>query len=182
MALTVREAMALGGLRRGEVLAGAGGLERIINAQNAELRRSIEIHREFTDLALDGQGLNAIVKTLGELVESSIALEDINFHLLASHVVPGVTDKHRQQTLAHHGTPPKVQQAAAIKAMLHEVVQGRIPHKVPPFPDLGLTAQRIISPVLAGRGSPGYLSLIDLPQHPAELAMMAIEHAAPVIP
>src|SRR5438309_4384077 len=30
MALTVREAMALGGLRRGEVLAGAGGLDRTI--------------------------------------------------------------------------------------------------------------------------------------------------------
>src|SRR5256712_5678747 len=276
MALTVREAMALGGLRRGEVLAGAGGLdrtitwvkvlespetiswlaegellltvafaikddraaqrdlmrnlaavksaglvikperylpqipadmlgqadefgiplirippdvsyleimnpilERIINAQNAELRRSIEIHRQFTDLALDGQGLNAIVKTLGELVESSIALEDINFHLLASHVVPGVTDRHRQQTLAHHGTPPKVQQAAAIKDMLHEVVQGRGPHKGPPLPQPRPTAQRIISPVLAGRGSPGYLSLIDLPQHPAELAMVAIEQPAP---
>src|SRR2546425_2179595 len=156
-------------------------LERIINAQNAELRRSIEIHRQFTDLALDGQGLNAIVKTLGELVESSIALEDINFHLLASHVVPGVTDKHRQQTLAHHGTPPKVQQAAAIRAMLQEVVQGRVPHKVPPFPELGLTAQRIITPVLAGRECLGYFSIIDLPQHHAELAMMAIEHAATVI-
>src|SRR2546428_6935553 len=82
-------------------------LERIINAQNTQLRRSIEIHRQFTDLALDGQGLEAIVKTLGELVESSIALEDASFHLLASHVVPGVTDKDRQQTLAHHGTPGK---------------------------------------------------------------------------
>jgi len=278
MALTVREAMALGGLRRGEVLAGAGGLdrtitwvkvlespetiswlaegellltvafaikddeaaqrdlmrnlaavkssglvikperylrqipadmigqanefgiplirippdvsyleimnpilERIINAQNAQLRRSIEIHRQFTHLALDGQGLQAIVKTLGELVESSIALEDINFHLLASHVVPGVTDKHRQQTLAHHGTPPKVQQSAAIKAMLHEVVVGRVPHKVPPFPELGLTAHRIITPVLAGRECLGYLSIIDHPQHHEELAMMAIEHAATVI-
>src|SRR5256714_15601780 len=30
MALTVREAMALGGLRRGEVLAGEGGLDRTI--------------------------------------------------------------------------------------------------------------------------------------------------------
>src|SRR5437660_11426033 len=30
MALTVREAMALGGLRRGEVLAGASGLDRTI--------------------------------------------------------------------------------------------------------------------------------------------------------
>src|SRR5439155_1655567 len=225
MALTVREAMALGGLRRGEVLAGAGGLdrtitwvkvlespetiswlaegellltvafaikddqaaqkdlmrnlaavgsaglvikperylpqipddmigqadefkiplirippdvsyleimnpilERIINAQNAQLRRSIEIHRQFTHLALDGQGLDAIVKTLGELVESSISLEDVSFRLLASHVIPGVTDKHRQQTLAHHGTPLKVRQAAAVKSILQDVVGGRVPH------------------------------------------------------
>ena len=278
MALTVREAMALGGLRRGEVLAGAGGLdrtitwvkvlespetinwlaegellltvafaikddqaaqkdlmrnlaavgsaglvikperylpeipadmlgqadefsiplirippdvsyleimnpilERIINAQNAQLRRSIEIHKQFTHLALDGQGLDAIVKTLGELVESSISLEDANFHLLASHVVPGVTDKHRQQTLAQKGTPLKVQQAAAIKAVLQEVVRGRAPHKVPPFPELGLTAPRIITPVLAGHENLGYLSIIDHPQHLEDLAMMAVEHAATVI-
>jgi PucR family transcriptional regulator, purine catabolism regulatory protein len=278
MALTVREAMALGGLRRGEVLAGAGGLdrtitwvkvlespetiswlaegellltvafaikddpaaqrdlmrnlaavgssglvikperylpeipedmlgqadefripliripadvsyleimnpilERIINAQNAQLRRSIEIHRQFTDLALDGQGLEAIVRTLGELVESSIALEDSHFHLLASHTVPGVMDPHRQQTLAHHGTPVKVQQAAVIKAMLQEVVDGRVPRQVPPFPELGLTARRIISPVLAGRENLGYLTIIDTPDHHEELAMVAIEHAATVI-
>jgi PucR family transcriptional regulator, purine catabolism regulatory protein len=278
MALTVREAMALGGLRRGEVLAGAGGLdrtitwvkvlespetiswlaegellltvafaikddqaaqrdlmrnlaavgssglvikperylpeipasmlgqadeygiplirippdvsyleimnpilERIINSQNVQLRRSIEIHRQFTDLALHGQGLDAIVRTLGELVESSISLEDASFHLLASHDVPGLTDSHRQQTLAQHGTPLKVQQAAQIKAMLQEVVEGRAPREVPPFPDLGLTARRIIAPVLAGRENLGYLSIIDHPEHHAELAMMAIEHAATVI-
>jgi len=70
-------------------------LERIINAQNADLRRSIEIHRQFTDLALGGQGLDVIVRTLGELVESSISLEDANWRLLASHIVPGLTDRHR---------------------------------------------------------------------------------------
>ena len=153
-------------------------LERIINAQNAQLRRSIEIHRQFTHLALDGQGLDAIVKTLGELVESSISLEDVSFRLLASHVVPGVTDKHRQQTLAHHGTPLKVRQAAAIKSMLQDVVRGRAPHKVPPFPELGLTAPRIIAPVLAGRENLGYLSIIDHPQHLEDLAMMEIGRAS----
>src|SRR6202140_2977001 len=156
-------------------------LERIINAQNSQLRRSIEIHTQFTHLALDGQGLDAIVKTLGELVESSVTLEDVNFHLLASHVVPGVTDKHRQQTLSQHGTPLKVRQAAAIKNMLQEVVRGRAPRKVPPFPDLGLTAPRIITPVLAGRENLGYLSIIDLPQPLEELAIMAVEHPAPII-
>src|SRR3979411_1871978 len=115
-------------------------LERIINAQNSQLRRSIEIHTQFTPLALDGPGLEAIVKTLGELVESSVTLEDVSFHLLASHVVPGVTDKHRQQTLAQKATPLKVQQATAVKVALQEVVRGRAPRKVGPFPELGLTA------------------------------------------
>ncbi|MDQ6709561.1 MAG: PucR family transcriptional regulator ligand-binding domain-containing protein [Candidatus Dormibacteraeota bacterium] len=156
-------------------------LERIINGQNAELRRSIEIHRQFTDLALNAQGLDEIVKTLGELVESSISLEDASFHLLASHVVPGLTDRHRQQTLAQHGTPVKVQQAAAIKTMLQGVVQGRAPRQVPPIPELGLTARRIMAPVLAGREHLGYLSIIDHPAQHEELAMVAIEHAATVI-
>ena len=154
-------------------------LERIINAQNADLRRSIEIHRQFTDLALGGQGLDVIVRTLGELVESSISLEDANWRLLASHIVPGLTDRHRQQTLAHHGTPPKAQEAVA--SMIHEVVEGRKPRKVAPIPEAGMTAHRIITPILAGGENLGYLSIIEHPQRHEQLAMMAIEHAATVI-
>ncbi|TME44277.1 MAG: hypothetical protein E6I56_12740 [Chloroflexi bacterium] len=154
-------------------------LERIINAQNADLRRSIEIHRQFTDLALGGQGLDVIVRTLGELVESSISLEDANWRLLASHIVPGLTDRHRQQTLAHHGTPPKAQEAVA--SMIHEVVEGRKPRKVAPIPEAGMTAHRIITAILAGGENLGYLSIIEHPQRHEQLAMMAIEHAATVI-
>src|SRR5207302_824523 len=142
MALTVREAMALGGLRRGEVLAGASGLDRTITwVKVLESPETIswlaegELLLTVAFAIKDDQGLDAIVKTRGELVESSISLEDVSFRLLASHVVPGVTDKHRQQTLAHHGTPLKVRQAAAIKNMLQDVVRGRVPHKVPPFPE-----------------------------------------------
>jgi len=156
-------------------------LERIINAQNAQLRQSIQIHRQFTQLVLDGQGLDAIVRTLGELVESSVTLEDPNFHLLASHTVPGVIDAHRQETLEQHGTPRKVLQATPIQAMLREVVEGRAPRKVPAFPQFGLTAPRIIAPVLAGRECLGYLSIIDHPEHAESLAFMAIEHAATVL-
>jgi len=156
-------------------------LERIINAQNAQLRRSIEIHREFTQLALDGKGLDAITQTLGQIVESSVTLEDPGFHLLASHSVPGVTDAHRQETLEQHGTPRNVLHAPPIQAMLKEVVQGRAPRKVPSFPELGLTAPRIIAPVLAGRECLGYLSIIDHPEHAEDLAFMAIEHAATVM-
>ncbi len=156
-------------------------LERIINAQNTQLRRSIEIHRQFTHLALDGQGVEAIVRTLGELVESSVSLEDTSFHLLASHSIPGVTDPHRQETIAQHGTPREVRESAAIQAVLREVVSGRAPRKVQAFPELGLTAPRIIAPVLAGRECLGYLSIIDHPPHTEDLALMAVEHAATVL-
>lgn len=156
-------------------------LERIINAQNAQLRRSIEIHRQFTHLAVTGEGLDAIVRTLGELVQSSVSLEDPAFHLLASHNVPGMTDPHRQETIKLHGTPVEVQRASPIKAMLREVVEGRVPREVPAFPEYGLTARRIIAPVMAGSECLGYLSIIDHPSHMEELAFMAIEHAATVL-
>jgi PucR family transcriptional regulator, purine catabolism regulatory protein len=156
-------------------------LERIINAQNAQLRRSIEIHRQFTHLAVTGEGVEAIVRTLGELVESSVSLEDPGFHLLGSHNVPGMTDPHRQETIKLQGTPVEVQRASPIKAMLREVVEGRVAREVPPFPEYGLTARRIIAPVMAGSECLGYLSIIDHPSHMEELAFMAIEHAATVL-
>ena len=157
-------------------------LERIINEQNVQLRRSIDIHRQFTQLALDGQGVEAIVRTLGEMVESSVTLEDYpDFHLLASHSVPGVTDRHRQQTLKHHGTPRDVLEAAPIQAMLQQVREGKAPRRVPAFPELGLTAPRVMTPVMAGPECLAYLSIMDHPPHTEDLALMAIEHAATVL-
>jgi PucR family transcriptional regulator, purine catabolism regulatory protein len=157
-------------------------LERIINEQNVQLRRSIDIHRQFTQLALDGKGVEAIVRTLGEMVESSVTLEDYpDFHLLASHSVPGVTDRHRQQTLKQHGTPKDVLRSAPIQAMLQEVREGKAPRRVAAFPELGLTAPRVMTPVMAGPECLAYLSIIDHPPHTEDLALMAIEHAATVL-
>ena len=157
-------------------------LERIINEQNVQLRRSIDIHRQFTQLALDGQGLEAVVRTLGDMVESSVTLEDYpDFQLLASHDVPGVTDRHRQQTLELHGTPRDVLQAPPIQAMLQQVREGKAPRRVPAFPELGLTAPRVMTPVMAGSECLAYLSIIDHPPQTEDLALMAIEHAATVL-
>jgi len=65
--------------------------------------------------------------------------------------------------------------------MIHEVVEGRKPRKVAPIPEAGMTAHRIITPILAGGENLGYLSIIEHPQRHEQLAMMAIEHAATVI-
>src|SRR5256885_460421 len=58
-------------------------LERIINAEHWRLKRSMEIHRRFTELVLDGKGVNEICRTLAEILESAVVVEDASFHLLA---------------------------------------------------------------------------------------------------
>src|SRR5260370_6591985 len=77
-------------------------LERIINAEHWRLQRSIEIHRRFTQLVLDGKGVNEICKTLADLLESAVVVEDASFHLLAH--AAGNADPHPKQTILRHAT------------------------------------------------------------------------------
>jgi purine catabolism regulator len=70
-------------------------LERIINAEHWRLKRSLEIHSRFTELVLDGKGVNEICRTLAELLESAVSVEDASFHLLA-HAGGGAGDPHRR--------------------------------------------------------------------------------------
>src|SRR5438128_1259597 len=81
-------------------------LERIINAEHWRLKRSMEIHRRFTELVLDGKGVNEICRTLADLLESAVSVEDASFHLLAH--AGGSADPHRKETILRQGTPHRV--------------------------------------------------------------------------
>jgi PucR family transcriptional regulator, purine catabolism regulatory protein len=154
-------------------------LERIINAEHWRLKRSIEIHRRFTELVLDGKGVTEICRTLAELLESSVVIEDASFHLLA-HAGSGA-DPHRKETILRQGTPQRVLFDPQIQRMLREVEANRAPVKVPPFPHVGMSRERLIAPILAGGQVLGYISVLDHPPHNEELAFMAIEQAALVL-
>src|SRR5258708_33983719 len=78
-------------------------LERIINAEHWRLKRSIEIHRRFTELVLDGKGANEICKTLADLLESSVTIEDASFHPLAHAASPAAP--HPKEPLPKQGHP-----------------------------------------------------------------------------
>ena len=154
-------------------------LERIINAEHWRLKRSIEIHRRFTELVLDGKGVNEICRTLAELLESAVTVEDASFHLLAH--AGGSADPHRKETILRQGTPQRVLFDPQIQRMLREVEQKRGPLKVQAFPHLGMSRERLIAPILAGGQVLGYISVLDHPPHNEELAFMAIEQAALVL-
>lgn len=152
-------------------------LERIINAEHSRLKLSLSIHRRFTEIVLDGKGLDEIARALSEFLDSAVTIEDASFHLLAA-AGGSEIDKHRRETLAHHGTPPRVVLDPGIQRMLREVDARRRPTKVPPFPRLGMDRERIIAPVYAANQVLGYISVIDHPRDAEELAFMAMEQAA----
>ncbi|MGH7765515.1 MAG: PucR family transcriptional regulator [Candidatus Dormibacteraceae bacterium] len=154
-------------------------LERIINAEHWRLKRSIDIHRRFTELVLDGKGVNEICRTLADLLESAVVVEDASFHLLAH--AGGSADPHRKETILRQGTPQRVLFDPQIQRMLREVEAKRGPLKVPAFPHLGMSRERLIAPILAANQVLGYISILDHPPHNEELAFMAIDQAALVL-
>ena len=154
-------------------------LERIINAEHSRLKRSIEIHHRFTELVLDGKGVNEICRTLAELLESAVVVEDASFHLLAH--AGGSADPHRKETILKQGTPQRVLFDPQIQRVLREVEANRGPVKVPAFPHLGMSRERLIAPIFAANQVLGYISVLDHPPRNEELAFMAIEQAALVL-
>jgi PucR family transcriptional regulator, purine catabolism regulatory protein len=155
-------------------------LERIINAEHWRLKRSLEIHSRFTELVLDGKGVNEICRTLAELLDSAVAVEDASFHLLA-HAGGSASDPHRRETIARQGTPPRVLFDPQIQRTLREVTESRHPVKVPAFPHLGMHRERIIAPILAANQLLGVISVLDHPPDNEELAFMAVEQAGVVM-
>src|SRR5487761_1348942 len=154
-------------------------LERIINAEHWRLKRSMDIHRRFTELVLDGKGVKEICATLAELLESAVTIEDASFHLLAH--AGGAGDPHRKETIQRQGTPQRILFDPQIQRMLREVEAKRGPVKVPAFPHVGMSRERLIAPILAANQVLGYISVLDHPPHNEELAFMAIEQAALVL-
>ncbi|MGA8922134.1 MAG: PucR family transcriptional regulator ligand-binding domain-containing protein [Candidatus Dormiibacterota bacterium] len=154
-------------------------LERIINAEHWRLKRSIEIHHRFTELVLDGKGVNEICRTLADLLESAVVVEDASFRLLAH--AGGSADPHRKETILRQGTPQRVLFDPQIQRVLREVEAKRGPLKVPAFPHLGMSRERLIAPILAANQVLGYISILDHPPQNEELAFMAIEQAALVL-
>ncbi|HKW72188.1 MAG TPA: PucR family transcriptional regulator ligand-binding domain-containing protein, partial [Candidatus Dormibacteraeota bacterium] len=136
-------------------------LERIINAEHWRLKRSIEIHRRFTELVLDGKGVNEICRTLADLLESAVVVEDASFHLLAH--AGGSADPHRKETIQRQGTPHRVLFDPQIQRVLREVEAKRGPVKVPAFPHLGMSRERLIAPIFAANQVLGYISILDHP-------------------
>jgi purine catabolism regulator len=153
--------------------------ENIVRERYELMQQSLQIHNTLTQLVLMGDDLNALAKALAELVQCPVTIEDTFFRLLAYASWGGI-DWARQESILQRRTPPALLTELERRGILGELRQSLHPVRIPPLPEQGLTLERIVAPIVAGREVHGYVLLIVEDRPISDLDMIAIEHAATV--
>lgn len=152
---------------------------QIVNRQYALLRQSARIHEQLTNLVLQGGGLNDLALTLAGILERSVSIEDPSFRLLAA-AQHGLVDDARHRSVTHGRTTPEVAQRLLDKGIYDELLKRMEPIHVPPMPDLGMSMERIVAPIIVDRAIHGYVWIIAGDHPLTDLDELAIDHGATV--
>lgn len=149
-------------------VAQLSNLNRTLEHQHALLAQSEAIHRRFTTLVLQEQGLPAIVETLAALLDRGVCLYDRQLILQANAHAPSP------------GAPEPVSLSPRLltTGLLDRIDQASLPIRLPASSHLSTRA--LLVPIVAHGKQLGYLALPDAPELSGELEQQAIEHAATV--
>ena len=153
--------------------------ERIISEHHALNEKVFQIHEVLTKIVLDGGGLPTLTQSLAELLQRSVTIEDVNLQLLA-HASSETTDAVRRRSIAEGRTPPEVVEFLVKGGLFERLRREPRPFRVPAAPELGLTLERIIAPIMAGLHLYGYIWVIAAERPLTELDYLALERGASV--
>jgi purine catabolism regulator len=154
-------------------------LEQIINRQYALLQQSTQIHKQLTELVLQGEDLNGLASVLAELLQRAITIEDSSFRVLADAQI-GPIDKARQRSIINERTTPEVAQRLLDAGIYDQLLQQMGPLRVPPMPDMGMSMERFVAPIIVDREIYGYIWVIAGDHPLTDLDELALGHAATV--
>ncbi len=153
--------------------------ERIINRQYALLQQSNRIHSKLTQLVLEGSNLSHLASTLASLLERPVTIEDSSFRVLAA-AKHGPVDEARRRSVTHRRTTPELAQRLIERGVYDQLLSRMEPVYVPPMPDLGMTMERIVAPIIVDREAYGYIWIIAGDHALNELDELAVGHGATV--
>ncbi|MFD0693872.1 PucR family transcriptional regulator [Paenibacillus sp. GCM10027628] len=139
-------------------------LEQIVNKQFRMFEHSINIHKEFTQLVLGNQGIQAITKTLSRLIGGSVILFNPNRLLLSDHLIHEDIKITDNDTLFIHSERIHLPSA-------HETIQSVSTNN--PF-------ALSLYPVIANHINYGWIVTVKEKHTWQEIDQIAIEHAATV--
>jgi len=153
--------------------------ENIVREHYELTQQSLQIHNTLTQLVLVEDNLNALAKALAKLIQCAVTVEDTSLRLLA-YAPWGEIDQARQKSIQQRRTPPALLTELERRGIMDELRQSLHPVRISPLPEQGLTLERVVAPIVAGREVHGYVWLIVEDRPVSELDMIAIEHAATV--
>jgi len=154
-------------------------LGRIVNQQYDLLTRSTEIHARLTELVLSSGDLNDLAKTLSGILDRSITIEDASFQVLAT-AQRGSVDEARRRSVASGRTTPELAQRLIQEGVYDYMLKTMAPVHVSPIPELGMTLDRIVAPIIVDRKIHGYIWLISGDHPLTELDELTITRGATV--
>lgn len=154
-------------------------LEQITQRQNRLLQRSHDIHKQLTELVLRGGNLDDLAKTLARLLKRSVSIEDPSFHLLAAGEI-GPVDDARRRSVANGRTTPEIAQRLLKRGIYAQLLNRMSPMRIEPMPELDMTMERVVAPIIVDREIYGYMWIISGDRPLTDLDELAIDRAATV--
>ncbi len=151
---------------------------QLIESQHALLKRSSSIHQQLTKMVLEDKGIEAITQTLADLLKASVAVTDKFCRLLHSAQF-GINEKLDFEK-NHKLFPPQFVNNPRIKEFFKQLEKERRPMDLPSDSDCIIPRPQVISPILVGHKTLGYVSIARSSHELEELDYVAIEHAATV--
>ncbi len=152
---------------------------RIVSEHRELLAQSLDVHRTLTRAAAEGVGLQTVAELLAQLLACSVTIEDADLRVLAFARGP-VSDPAREASLAEGQTPPTIKAHLRARGFLDALMREPRATRVGPFPELGITATRVVAPVVAAREVLGYVWVLVGARPVTRLDYLAAEHAATV--
>ncbi|MFQ5610749.1 MAG: PucR family transcriptional regulator [Anaerolineae bacterium] len=151
----------------------------IVSQQYRLQQRAGDIHRRLTQVVLEGGNLRNLTETLAGIVKRSVSLETPAFEVLA-HANHGRLDEARKRVIESGRTSADVATALLDHGIYQRLMQELRPIHVEPIPELGMTMDRIVAPVVVDRAIYGYVWILAGERPLTELDELAIEQAATI--
>lgn len=151
----------------------------IVNHEFALKERADDIHHRLTQLVLEGGDLAALTRTLADILERSVLIENVASEVLAT-AQHGPVDEARSRAVEIGRTPPERVQHLLRRGLYSELQTRRSPVRFGTIPDLGMTMERVVAPIVVGREIYGYLWVVAGDHPLTDLDELAINHAATV--
>ncbi len=151
----------------------------IVNHQYQLLQQSNRIYDQLTDLVLQGATLDDLAATLAQLLQRSITIESPSFHILAAAQV-GKVDEARERSLRNGRSTPEVAHRLLGEGVYKALLSQMAPLRVAPIPELQMTMERFVAPIIVDREIQGYIWIIAGNRPLTDLDEQAITHAATV--